>query len=161
MERQGEAKMLANAIGTRCYGEDEFREHGKGTGGEQSKGKEERRRRVLLFIARKDASSFASSRQGHHGDGNVSPCEEAAKTVGCKQLGGEQERKERRRQLALRVLKEKNELRETDNSCMPMHGKQLCGAGQNPQERARRRRRQAGGGALLLKLIFKYLQNCH
>ena len=83
--------MLANAIGMRCYGEDEFRRHGKVTGGEQMGGKEERRRRVLLFIARKDASSFASSRRGRHGDGNVSPCEEAAKTVGGKQLSGEQE----------------------------------------------------------------------
>ena len=99
--------------------------------------------------------------QGLHGDGNVSPCEEAAKTVGGKQLGGEQERKERRRRPALRVLKEKNELRETDSSCMPMRSKQLCGAGRNPQERARRRRRQARGGTLLLKPIFKYLQNCH
>ena len=93
-------------------------------------------------------ASLAPER-GRHGDGNVSPCEEAAKTVGGKQLGGEQERKERRRRPTLRVLKEKNELRETDSSCMPMRGKQLCGAGQNPQERARRHRRQAGGGALL------------
>ena len=91
----------------------------------------------------------------------MSPCEEAAKTVGGKQLGGEQERKERRRRPALRVLKEKNELQETDSSCMPMRGKQLRGASQNPQERARRRRWQAGGDALLQTDFLKYLQNCH
>jgi len=53
--------MSANTIDMRCYGEDEFRERGKDTGGEQTRGKEERRCQVLLFIARKDASSFASS----------------------------------------------------------------------------------------------------
>jgi len=78
---------------------------------------------VLLFIEGKGASSFARSQQGRHGDGNVSPCEEAVKTVGGKQLGGEQERKERRRRPTLRVLKEKNELQEKGSSCMPMHGK--------------------------------------
>ena len=87
--------------------------------------------------------------RGHHGVKDVSPCEEAVKTVGGKQLGGEQERKERRRRPTLRVLKEKNELQEKGSSCMPMHGKQLRGVGRNPQERARRHRRQAGGGALL------------
>ena len=54
--------MLANTIDTRCYGEDVFRRHGKDTGGEQSKEKEERRRRVRLYIAEEGASSFASSR---------------------------------------------------------------------------------------------------
>jgi len=54
--------MLANAIGTRCYGEDEFRERGKVTGGEQTGGKEERRSRVLLFNEGEGESSFASSR---------------------------------------------------------------------------------------------------
>ena len=80
---------MANAIGMRCCSEDEFCERSKDTGGEQTGGKEERRRQVLLFIARKDASSFASSRRGRHGDDNVSPCEDAVKTVGGKQLGGE------------------------------------------------------------------------
>jgi len=87
----------------------------------------------------------------------VSPREEAVKTVGGKQLGGEQERKERRRRPTLRVLKEKNELQEMDNSCMPMRCKQLRGASWNPQERARQRRRQAGGGALLQTDFLKYL----
>ena len=61
-EREGEAEMLANTIDTRCYGEDEFRRHGKVTGGEQMGEKEERRRRVRLYIAEKGASSVASSR---------------------------------------------------------------------------------------------------
>ena len=41
MERQGEVEVLVSAIGTRCYGEDVFCRHGKVTGGEQTKGKEE------------------------------------------------------------------------------------------------------------------------
>ena len=39
-ERQGEAELLTNTIGTRCYGEDEFCERGKVTSGEQTGGKE-------------------------------------------------------------------------------------------------------------------------
>ena len=54
--------MLANTIDTRCYGEDEFHERGKGSGGEHSNGKEERRWWVRLYIAEEDASGFASSR---------------------------------------------------------------------------------------------------
>jgi hypothetical protein len=33
--------MQVNTIGTRCYGEDEFHEHSKSTGGEQRRGKRE------------------------------------------------------------------------------------------------------------------------
>ena len=52
---------MANAIGTRCYSENEFCERSKDTGGEQTGGKEERRRRVLLFIEGKGAFGFDSS----------------------------------------------------------------------------------------------------
>ena len=72
-------ELLANAIGTRYYGEDEFHERSKGTGSEQSTGKEERRWRMLLFIEGEDAPGFDSSRRGCHGDGSVSPHEEAVK----------------------------------------------------------------------------------
>ena len=40
---------MANAIGMRCYSEDEFCERSKDTGGEQSKGNEERRRRAPIY----------------------------------------------------------------------------------------------------------------
>ena len=62
---------------------------------EQSReGKEGRRRRVLLFIEGKGRPASTAPERGRHGVRNVSPCEEAAKTVSSKQLrgaGGKQE----------------------------------------------------------------------
>ena len=61
-EQEDEAELLAKAIGPRYYGEDELRECGQDTGGEQSTEKLRNDDGVLLFIARRRACGVDSTR---------------------------------------------------------------------------------------------------
>ena len=79
---------MARAIGMRCYGEDEFRERGKVTGGEQTRRKEKRRWRVLLFIEEEGASSFASSLTRSPRSQKCVTARESSEDIGGKQLRG-------------------------------------------------------------------------
>ena len=55
-------ELLAKAIGPRYYGENELRECGQDTGGEQSTGKLRNDDGVLLFIARRRVCGVDSTR---------------------------------------------------------------------------------------------------
>ena len=72
-------ERLANAIGMRCYGEDEFCERTKDTGGEQTGGKEERRRWCSYLSKGRRRPASTAPEQDHHGDGYMPSHEEAVK----------------------------------------------------------------------------------
>ena len=66
----------------RCYGEDEFRERGKVTGGEQTRGKKDDGGGCSYLLKEKARPASPAPERGRHGDKDVSPCEEAVKMIG-------------------------------------------------------------------------------